>query len=224
MVALRVAVVCQHVHFNRLACRAFARVVACHRFDVAWRRGGAVVGHGHARRIADVTVNVGHGVFDRFRVASEARNRGEGDAAVGVHCPSAFAGHCQGFHSLSVIVQDTDAALVECVVALRISIVGENANGYGISFDALRAVGLGYRFDIRSGIRVIATTVIRTRRIRTGWLRRRINTGMFFIIVTTVVGNQRSKAANDRQTADNRPRVDAATYAAAANRQDAGKM
>ena len=129
MVALRVAVVRKHVHFNRLACRAFARVVVCNRFNVGWRRGGTVVGDGHARRIADVAVNVGHGVFDRFRVTSEARSRSEGDfAGGGVDCPGAFAGNGQGGHRTVICIQQFDAALVEGVVALWVAVVCQHVH------------------------------------------------------------------------------------------------
>ena len=91
---------------------------------VVRRRGGTVVGDGHTRRIADVAVNVGHGVFDRFRVACEARSRGKGDFAGGrVDCPGTFASNGQGGHRTVICIQQFDAALVQGVVALRVAVV-----------------------------------------------------------------------------------------------------
>ena len=112
------------------------------------RRGGTVVGDGHARRIADVAVNVGHGVFDRFRVTSEARSRGKGDfAGGGVDCPGTFASNGQGGHRTVIHIQQFDAALVEGMVALRVAVVRQHVHFNWLACCCRYCIVSSYWFD-----------------------------------------------------------------------------
>ena len=150
VVALRVAVVGKDIDFDRLAFRAFGTVGIGGRVNVSRRRGAAVVGDGNGRRFAGVTVFIGDGVLHRFRVAGEGRLWREGHfAGRRVDFPFAFARDFQRGHRLvGGRIDQFDALRIEGVVALRVTVVGENIDFYRLALRAFGTVSIGGRVNV----------------------------------------------------------------------------
>ena len=143
--ALRVAVVRQHVYFSCLAnCCIVYGVVNRNRFNTG--RCRSRIGDGDGCRLADVTVCIGNGVFNRGWITCKAGDRRKGNPARrGIHFPFAFPWDFQRLDADTKAIYQTNTPRSDGVIAIRIGVVRKNVYRHGSASCTAGGVIVGNR-------------------------------------------------------------------------------